>query len=215
MRSGVITAVHQCKKNKHRYEIYIEDEFAFDIHEDILVKYSLLKGTEIDLSLYSEVLLAEEKHQAFLYALRYIGIRPRSVKQVETYIMSKGYTKERAQETCRLCEEKGYLDDAAFARQWVQERFSNKPRGIYAIRYELQQKGIAKETIQAATAALNHDDEWQAALQLAVKKVKGKDLPLDPKEEQKILGFLMRKGFGQSTVMKIRYAMRDGSLQDE
>lgn len=215
MRSGVITAVHQCKRNKYRYEIYIEDELAFDVHEDILVKYSLLKGMEVDASLYSEVILAEEKHQAFLYALRYIGIRPRTKHQVEKYIISKGYSQERAREACEYCEQKGYLDDSAFARQWVMERLHNKPRGAYAIRYELQQKGVAKEIVQKALQGINQEDEWLGALQLATKKLRGKELPLDAKEEQRVLSYLMRKGFRQSTILQIRQAIRDGSLFDK
>ncbi|MGD8191105.1 regulatory protein RecX [Brevibacillus ginsengisoli] len=214
MRSGVITAVHQCKRNKHRYEIYIEDELAFDVHEDILVKYSLLKGTEIDDSLYHEVLVAEEKHQAYLYALRYIGIRPRTKQQVEKYIISKGYTQERAREACDYCEQKGYLDDSAFARQWVQERLHNKPRGAYAIRYELQQKGVSKAIVEKALQSINQEDEWQGAVHLAIKKVRGKTLPLDAKEEQRILSYLLRKGFRQATIMQIRQAIRSGTLLD-
>ncbi len=211
----MITAVHQCKRNPSRYEIYIEDELSFEVHEDILVKYSLLKGTEIDERLYSEVLLAEEKNQAFLHALRYIGIRPRSKRQVENYLLTKGYTLEQAREVCEQCEQKGYLDDAAFACQWVMERLHNKARGTYAIRYELQQKGIAQETINVAMKQINQDDEWLAACRLVKKKLRGRSTPNDLKEEQRILAFLLRKGFRQSTVAKIRQALRNGTLLDE
>lgn len=215
MRSGVITAVHQNKKNKYSYEIYVEGELAFEVHEDILIKYSLLKGTEIDSNLYEEVLLAEEKNRAFLLALRYIGIRPRSCYQVEIYLVSKGFTKERAVEVRELCEQKGYLNDTAFAKQWVQERMINKSLGSYALRHELQQKGISPQNIQTALQGIDQDDEVFAARKLAIKKCKGAEFPLTLKEEAKLLTYLMRKGFSHSIIQKIKQEARSGRLFED
>lgn len=215
MRSGVITAVHQNKRNKYSYEIFIEGELAFEVHEDILVKYSLLKGTEIDGNLYEEVLLAEEKNRAFLAALRYIGIRPRSCHQVETYLMGKGYTKERAVDVRELCEQKGYLNDTAFAKQWVQERLINKSLGSFALRQELMQKGISSQIIQSALRGIDQDDEVMAARKLAIKKCRGREIPLSMKEEVKLLTYLMRKGFSHSIVQKIKQEARSGRLFED
>jgi regulatory protein len=43
----------------------------------------------------------------------------------------------------------GYLDDEAFARGWVESRDRARPRGVHALRRELQLKGIASGTVDA------------------------------------------------------------------
>jgi len=43
MKSGQITSVHRAMKQKQRYHIEINDEYAFTVHEDILVSTTSLK----------------------------------------------------------------------------------------------------------------------------------------------------------------------------
>ena len=43
------------------------------------------------------------------------------------------------------CSTLGYLDDAAFARAWVESRDRARPRGARALRDELRRKGVAAE----------------------------------------------------------------------
>jgi regulatory protein len=209
MKSGRITAVHRDAKNQHRYHIQIGDEVVFSVHEDILVKYQLLKGTELDEAFYREVLLAEEEHKAYLLALRYLGIRPRTKKQVASYLREKGYAADVADEICRRMEEQGYLDDERFARQWVDERLRLKPRSPYMMLMELQQRGIDRDTADAAVRSVSREDELEAARRLVEKKRRRLYGPMEPDEERKLLAMLARKGFSGSVVQQIRRELRE------
>jgi regulatory protein len=208
MKSGQITAVHRDNKQKQRYHIDLEGEYAFSVHEDILVKYNLFKGTEIDEEFYREVLVAEEKHKAYLGALRYLGIRPRTSSQLQSYLLEKGYTPQVAEEVCRRCREQGYLDDAAFARQWVDERLRLKPRSPHMLRMELQQRGVEKGIVEDAVRAVSREDELAAARSLIEKKTRRLQGPPNPDEERKLLSMLMRKGFSHAVVQQIRGELR-------
>ena len=208
MTNGVITGVHQDQKQKQRYHIYVEDAFAFSVHEDILVKYNLFKGTEVDESFYQEIVLAEEKHKAYLAALRYLGIRPRTGNQLQSYLLEKGFSSEIAEEVCRSCKEQKYLDDQAFARQWVDERLRLKPRSSYMLRMELQQRGVEKAIVEEAVSAVSREDELSAARALIEKKVRRLQGPPNPDEERRLLSMLMRKGFSHTIVQQIRGELR-------
>lgn len=215
MESGRITAVHQDSRQKKRYHIYIDDVLALTVHEDILVKYQLFKGTELDKELFAEILTAEERNKAFLQALRYIGIRPRSAAELERYLIEKGHDKEIAKEIRRRCEQQGYIDDKAFAAQWVGERMKRKQRSAYALRRELQLKGIHSEIVNAVIQDISREDELDAARKLASKRLKGISGPLELQDERKLLQMLARNGFSSSVINQLRKEWRSGSRADE
>lgn len=211
MRSGLITAVHRDSKQKQRYHIDLDDDYAFSVHEDILVKYNLFKGTEIDEAFYLEVLLAEERHKAYLAALRYLGIRPRTSSQLRTYLAEKGFTPEVAQVVCSRCEEQGYINDETFARQWVEERLRLKPRSPYMLRMELQQRGVDRSIVDHAVSGVSREAELEAARALIDKKARRITGSPNPDEERKLLSMLMRKGFSSGVIQQIRTELRQRS----
>jgi regulatory protein len=208
MKSGRITAVHRDSKNKHRYHVDIEGELAFSVHEDILVKYNLLKGSMLDEAFIKEVLLAEEENKAYLLALRYLGIRPRTSFQVKRYLLEKGIPGELADKIVQRCEHQGYVNDKAFSRQWVQERLRLKPRSAYVLRMELQQRGVDSEIADEAVRAVSREDELEAARKLVAKRLRSSNVPPDPDTERKLLVMLMRKGFSGSVLQQIRREWR-------
>lgn len=208
MKTGQITGVHRDTKQKQRYHIDVEGEYAFSVHEDILVKYNLFKGTEVDEAFFREVLVAEEKHKAYLGALRYLGIRPRTQSQLHAYLLEKGFLPEVADEVCERCRKEGYIDDKAFARQWVDERLRLKPRSPYMLRIELQQRGVDKGIVDEAVRAVSREDELTAARALIEKKVRRLTGAPDAAEERKLLSMLLRKGFSHGVVQQIRGELR-------
>lgn len=208
MVSGTITAVHQDHKQRQRYHIEIEHAHAFSVHEDILIRFNLFKGTQIDERFYQEVLIAEENHKAYLTALRYLGMRPRTSSQLRAYLLDKGFSGQVAAEVCARCAEQRYLDDQAFARQWVEERLRLKPRSAYMLRMELLQKGLDKETVDQAVSSVTREDELEAARALIEKKLRRLEGAPGPEEEKRLLSMLVRKGFSHSVVQQLRGELR-------
>lgn len=208
MKSGLITAVHRDIKQKQRYHIDVEGEYAITVHEDILVKYNLFKGTELDEAFCREVLIAEEKHKAYLGALRYLGIRPRTSSQLHSYLVEKGFSTQIAEEICQRCKNHGYIDDEAFAKQWVDERLRLKPRSPYMLRMELTQRGVDRAIVEDAVRGVSRQAELDAARALIEKKVRRIEGAPNPDEERKLLSMLMRKGFSHAIIQQMREELR-------
>ena len=104
----------------------------------------------------------------------------------------------RARWLARLVEHH-YLDDEEFARYWLDNRSRFRPRSAKAIRYELRQKGVDSDAIDAALEGMDEDDAaWDAA---ASKLDRWRNLPED-EFEHKLSGFLARRGFGYSTIRR-------------
>ena len=208
MKSGQITAVHRDNKQKQRYHIDLDGEYAFTVHEDILVKYNLFKGTDVDETFYCEVLVAEERHKAYLGALKYLGMRPRTRSQLQAYLLDKGFDAKVADEICQRCEDHGYIDDEAFAKQWVEERLRLKPRSSYMLRMELAQRGVDKAIAEDAVQGVSREAELEAARALIEKKARRITGAPNPDEERKLLAMLMRRGFSHSTIHQVGTELR-------
>ena len=85
-------------------------------------------------------------------AARFLGTRPRSADEVRRRLRDAGYRADLVEGTLDRLTELGYLDDAAFARAWVESRDRTRPRGARALRDELRRKGVAVTDAEAALA---------------------------------------------------------------
>jgi len=66
--------------------------------------------------------------------------------------MRAGYPEPLVEEAIARLTDLGLLDDAAFARAWVESRDRARPRGERALRYELRSRGMSPELAEAALA---------------------------------------------------------------
>jgi regulatory protein len=80
-------------------------------------------------------------------AAAYLAPRPRTAAQVRAHLRRLGYRDPICGEVLARLAALGYLDDAAFARSWVEGRDRSRPRGEAGLRHELQRLGVAADTI--------------------------------------------------------------------
>lgn len=209
-----ITSIER-QKNRPRYNIYINEEFAFAIHEDILIKFRLAKGKEMDPKDVTDILRAEEKHRAEQYALRYISFRPRTSHEVFEYLQKKGFEEDDCRVIISSCAEKGYINDQAYASMWIEERKRLKPRGRHLLRQELSQRGIKDEMVDEALAEqLSSEEEKQIIIQLIQKKYEGQFFSTLFDMKKKIIPYLQRKGFPLNVILSALHEVKDKYVGD-
>ncbi len=83
-------------------------------------------------------------------AARFLEVRPRSIAEVGRRLRDAGYRPDLVEAAIARLADLGMLDDAAFARAWVESRDRAHPRGERALRAELRRKGIADAIVVAA-----------------------------------------------------------------
>jgi regulatory protein len=143
-----------------------------------------------------------DAERAFEIAGNFLGSRPRSRWEVEQRLRRSGTTDEVIAATLERLERIGFVDDAAFARWWVEQRDRHAPRGRMALETELRAKRIPPTVIAALRdgaadeAPVSEDDRADAALD---RHLKGRPLPEDPKALQRLGMFLVRRGFDPAT----------------
>lgn len=88
----------------------------------------------------------------------------------------------------------GYVDDARYAAAFAREKAALSGWGSVKIRYALGAKGIPRETVEAALAAIE-PDAARSRLDKVVRE-KYRSLQGDPACRLKLLKFVLGRGYG-------------------
>ena len=104
--------------------------------------------------------------------LRLLTLAPRTRAQLADALRKRGIPDEIADEVLGRFEDVGLIDDAAFARAWVESRHYSRGLAGRALSAELKQRGVAAEEIRAAIdEQLGPDAEASAARRLIERKL--------------------------------------------
>lgn len=207
--SLVITDVQVQQKSAERRSIFINDEFAFGVSEEIYVKYALYKGRVVTEEFLGEVRREDELYRCKQYALRYVGRRMRSRQEVERKLTEKECSPEAITATLKFLEEYRMIDDREFARVFVNDQLLKRPLGRRRLTNELRRRGVDKEEIdETMESAITEEDELANAMAAAEKKA-GSIKHDDPRKwERSMASFLAGRGFAWEVVAKVLEAFR-------
>lgn len=160
-------------------------------------------------------------------AAAFLAVRPRSVDETRRRLRHLGYPEAPVSVVIDRLLAFGYLDDAAFARTWVESRDRARPRGESALRRELMLKGIDREviaTVLAERADVSHgeseagdgsastqrqpdDADDIAARRLLERRAASLRRDPDPrKRRQKAYAVLARNGFDPGVCARVAAA---------
>jgi len=196
--AGKITALKTQKRDKSRVNVFLDGEYAFPVSLDAALE--LKKGQELSDAEIDVLKNADAYSKAYNASLRYLSYRQRSQSELEIYLKKKEYSDEIVSHTVERLLEKGYLNDAEFARMWIDERNRFRPRAARALRAELRQKGVDNSVIDTALIDLDEEEAAWNAVQSKLARWESLD---DFEFKKKVSGYLGRRGFGYDVVRSV------------
>lgn len=189
-----ITAMETQKKRTDRVSVYIDGEFAFGMDASDALYHKLKPGEEIDADKYAKIMDELILTKAKDYAMKYLGFRARTEKEMREYLSQKEFGESVIAEVVRLLYKYKYLDDYEFAKSYVSDCFKLKKWGDLKIKYELGLKGVPPETIAQALEETDAD-KTEIIISLITKKAGDDFDSLSDKEKYKISSYLKGRGF--------------------
>lgn len=199
----VITKIEKQKKSKNRLNIYINEEYAFSIHEEVFIAKRLYKDMIVDEMRLEELLLEEEKNKVWNKALKYLSYRPRTKFEVRNYLIEQDYNNDLIDSTINRLEINNYINDKIYVNQFIEQRITANPKGKKFIAYELKNKGISSTDIDSALEKIDYKIEYKMAISLAEKKIN----QLNKQEwfavKVKLGNYLQRKGFSYDIIYDV------------
>jgi regulatory protein len=136
--------------------------------------------------------------------LTLLTFAPRTRSQLAVALRKKGIPDEAADAVLARFEDVGLIDDAAFARSWVESRHYSRGLAGRALTAELKQRGVAADEIKAALdEQLSPDAEAAAARRLVERRIPGtRGLPADLRT-RRLAGMLARKGYSPGLAYRV------------
>ncbi|MDQ0220862.1 recombination regulator RecX [Peribacillus cavernae] len=199
-----ITKVTSQKKRKDRYNIYIDDgkgeKYAFSVDEEVLLKFNLKKGKDIDEFDLADIQYYDDIQKAFTYALNYLSHRMRSELEIRSYLKKKEIDDPIIQEAVYKLYNYKYLDDLAFAQAFVRTQINGGNKGPLTIKLELKEKGINEKIIEQALLQYPFEIQEEHARKLAEKSIAKEKGISERALKQKLEQTLLRKGFSMEAI---------------
>lgn len=139
-------------------------------------------------------------------AYRLLYYQSRSKKELELKLSKKGFKDNIIRKAIAYLQEKNYINDLKFAREWGQSKITHNYYGKYLLERELLNKGIEAEITQEVIEELYRDKkEAKVAEQLSVKKMKlYKNLDTEV-AKRRLVNLLRRKGFTPDTFTNMNW----------
>lgn len=203
-------------RERGRYRVTVSESDTILVPVSLMRERPLTVGQPIDVEEYDNWLMLRQYRHALDRAVAYLAARARSRREVEQKLLQAGYRPCTVEMVLYKLERERILDDADFARQWVESR-STHNLGRSRIAQELRRKGISADEAEEALSAIDEDDQLAGAVALAEKAVARIKPGEEPrKAANRILAMLARRGYGWDIAREaLQQAMADLGDDDE
>lgn len=99
--------------------------------------------------------------------------------------------------------EVGLVDDAAFAKAWVEARLSSRGLSRRALAVELRRKGVDPDVVAGSVREIDEETEYAAARALVEKKLRSSRTTDPTAKWRQLVGMLARKGYSAALSMRV------------
>lgn len=193
-----ITAIAVQKRTPNRVSIHLDGEFAFGLAR--IVAAWLRVGQELSEEKIEQLQTADARERALQQAMLYLSYRARSESEIRKNLRKHEIPESVIEQTLERLRQDGLANDDQFARAWVENRSTFRPRSRRLMAMELRQKGLDDEAIESAVETV--DDEASAYVAGQKKSARFKGLEwIDFRK--KLSGFLARRGFSYSVIAPV------------
>ncbi len=135
--------------------------------------------------------------------LRQLTAGPRSRAQLEEVLRRRDVPPETGESVLDRLVEVGLVDDATFARAWVDSRHAGRGLARRALSHELRARGISDDIVENAVAPIDFDQEEVTARRLLARRLPATAGLPEEVRVRRLAGLLARKGYPPGMAQKI------------
>jgi regulatory protein len=207
----LVTSIDEHPKRRGRYVVCVNGAEFAALSAESLAEHQVRLGQPLSQKVLDALANDHRRTMVLDKALRLLAVRARSTSELRQ-TLTRAKDRPSADDVTWVITtltERGYLDDARFADQFVRDRASSRGWAKHRLRQELRKRGISQSHVDPALAQADDDaaiDDARSASD-AARKWRRTHAARDPdRDKQRLYGFLARRGFSPDV---IRGAMRD------
>lgn len=214
MNEKKVSKVEQQKK-KGRFNIYVKDEYAFSVAENVLIKFNIFKGRELDDKLMEEIKLADANAKALQTAYNYLSQQLRSSYEVKEKLMALDIEEQIIDSVLERLKRDNLIDDLNYAKSYVRTMSKTSLKGPNIITQGLIKKRINMNIIVDALVEYPKDLQLENAEKLYEQLTKRyKKLSVFARK-QKTYQSLLQKGFTKDIIELIDVTNENTDHEEE
>ena len=212
-----VTAISVQVRDKNRVNVSVDGKYKFSLDLTQVVELGIKIGSE-----YTEAELADLENESqfgklYMRALEYSLMRPHSERELSDYLyrktrdtrtktgsIKKGVSKALTERVYARILDKGYVNDEAFARYWVENRQLRKGISKRKLQAELASKGVDRSIVESLLSQTERNDEDE--LSKIIEKKAGRY-----NDEQKLVAYLARQGFSYDDIKQAIETTKESS----
>lgn len=194
------------KKDETTVVVYLDNGDKLYLSYEVVLKNGLRKGSEIFEDRFEFLIRHNKKYYIRQKALSYIARRIHSKRELENKLRQKKYEIDLIHEVLNDLVDKKMINDESFAMHFADEKINRKKWGIMKVKSELIKKGITSDLIDHALKSyITPESQNETTAALAKKKLNfiSKREPDPQKIKQKILSYLLSRGFSYDTSIEV------------
>lgn len=158
---------------------------------------------------------ADPEQTARGIVLRQLTGQPRTRAELARALARRGVPGDVSDQVLSRFSEVGLIDDAAFARAWVESRHAGRGLARRALAHELRRKGVGDEEVGSAVDELSPETELATARALVVRRLPSTRGVDGRARVRRLAGMLARKGYSPSLSLRVvREALADEADAD-
>jgi len=135
--------------------------------------------------------------------LRLLTAAPRTRAQLAAALRRRGVPGEAAEAVLGRFTDVGLIDDATFARAWVESRHYSRGLSRRSLSAELRRTGVETEVIREAVGTLDPEQEVATARRLVEQKMAGTRGQPPGQRVRRAASMLARKGYPPGLVFRL------------
>jgi regulatory protein len=133
-----------------------------------------------------------------------LGRRELTASQLRERLRRKGYPSDSVTEAIDRLTARGLIDDARAAGARARHGVTIHRRGRARVLREVKSLGVTDDTARRAVAAAFDDvDEDRMVAEALQRKLKGAPVPNEPRDRQRLYGWLLRQGFESHRIQRV------------
>ncbi|MDC7293973.1 regulatory protein RecX [Butyrivibrio sp. DSM 10294] len=198
-----MTVTDLVELDKKRCKVYLDGEFAFVLYKGELRDHGIKQNAEVDDESYRAITEELLPKRATKRAMNLLQKKDYTEKKLRDKLAEGMYSDECIDAAIEYVKSYRYLDDERFARDYIV--YHMEMRSKNRIVHDLMDKGISKELTERLMLEIYEDEadvdvEQEQIKKLLVKKHYDKDMEF--KDKQKIIAFLLRRGYSMDSVRR-------------
>ncbi len=196
MMEKTITALTVQKKNTNRVNIFLDGVFSFGLY--INNATHLKVGQTLAQDMIDKLLRDDQIEDGYQKALRFLAYKPRTKFEVVKKLRKNGLQEDIITVVIDRLNEKNYVNDFQYAKDWVENRSITKPRSKKLVKWELKNKQISEEIINEVTGEMLPEEKLAIlAAEKYARRLSGFEKDIF---KRRLSGYLLRRGFSYATV---------------